>query len=293
VSATTRGPAPVRLEWRDSVAVITIDNPPVNASTAAVRAGLLSAVGEACAAEGVQALVLTGAGRHFVAGSDLREFDGPLPEPELPAVIDALEAAPVPVVAALHGCALGGGFELALACDARVAASDTLVGLPEITLGIIPGAGGTQRLPRLVGQAVAMELVCTGRRVDVSEALVLGIVDMPVESGDPEDLLAAAVACARHLEGRRRLSDWPVPRVSPERLEGARAAALRAGNDQPNVPVAVELVTAAGSEPFAEGLRRERAAFTALRTTDRATALRHAFLADRAAAGARRVRQDG
>src|SRR5206468_799795 len=125
----------------------------------------------------IEAAVLIGAGRTFVSGADIREFDGPIAEPQMPAVVGAIESCPKPIVAAIHGNALGGGFEIALACDARIAANDAHFGLPEVTLGIIPGAGGTQRLPRLVGRARAIELITSGRRVPAAEAKTIGMID--------------------------------------------------------------------------------------------------------------------
>ena len=144
---------PVRLETDGPVGVIVIDNPPVNASSIAVRAGLLDAVRRLCGDASLVAGVIIGAGKGFIAGADIKEFDKPAVEPGLSAVIAAIEDCSKPVVAAIHGVALGGGLELALGCDARIATRDAVVGLPEVTLGIIPGAGGTQRLPRLVGIA--------------------------------------------------------------------------------------------------------------------------------------------
>ena len=155
----------MHLERDGDVAVIVIDNPPINAGSADVRRGLLEAVELVKSDDSIVAAVLIGAGTTFIAGSDIREFGQPLVEPQLPAVIAAIEACPKPFVAALHGAALGGGFELALGCDARVAAPGTVVGLPEVTLGIIPGAGGTQRLPRIVGMPRAIRMICSGERV--------------------------------------------------------------------------------------------------------------------------------
>ena len=140
--------ARVHLERDGDIAVIVIDNPPINAGSAAVREGLMAAIATVQSDDSLQGAVLIGAGTSFIAGADLREFGQPLAEPQLPAVICAIENCGKPVVAALRGAALGGGFELALGCDARVAAPGTVVGLPEVTLGIIPGAGGTQRLSR-------------------------------------------------------------------------------------------------------------------------------------------------
>jgi 3-hydroxyacyl-CoA dehydrogenase len=150
----------VRLEVQTGFAILTIDNPPVNAGSTAVRAGLLAGLGKAAQMD-IEGIVILGAGRSFIAGSDIREFGAPLAKPELPEVIAAIEDSPHPVCAAIHGASLGGGFELALGCDLRVAAPDAVMGLPEVTLGMVPGAGGTQRLPRLTGIAQAIALVCS------------------------------------------------------------------------------------------------------------------------------------
>ena len=155
----------VHLERDGDVAVVTIDNPPINAGSTEVRRGLLEAVESVERDDGIVAAVLIGAGTTFIAGADIREFGQPLAEPHLPAVIAAIEGSRKPFVAALHGAALGGGFELALGCDSRIAAHETVVGLPEVTLGIIPGAGGTQRLPRIVGVPRAIQMICSGERV--------------------------------------------------------------------------------------------------------------------------------
>ena len=191
----------VRLERDGAVAVVVIDNPPVNAGSRAVRSGLLDAVRAISGADDIEAAVIIGAGNTFVAGSDIKEFGKPLEEPQLPAVIAAIEACAKPFVAAIHGASLGGGYELALGCDARVAAPGAVVGLPEVTLGMIPGAGGTQRLPRLVGVAKAIEIVCSGRRVGAKEAAAIGMIDEVIEG----DLRQGAVAYARSLGGRKRL----------------------------------------------------------------------------------------
>ena len=189
----------VRIERDGPVAFIVIDNPPVNAGSWGVRSGLVAAVASVAAEADVQAAVLIGAGSTFIAGSDIKEFDKPLRDPQVPLVISALEACPKPIVAAIHGASLGGGFEIALACDARVTTADAVVGLPEVQLGIIPGAGGTQRVPRLAGVAKAIELIAGGSRVPASEALKLGLL-MP----SPIAICAPSRAvCARH-DGRKR-----------------------------------------------------------------------------------------
>ncbi|WP_372399414.1 3-hydroxyacyl-CoA dehydrogenase NAD-binding domain-containing protein [Azospirillum sp. HJ39] len=275
----------VRLERDGAVAVIVIDNPPINAGSVGVRRGLLDAIAGVAADPDVTAAVLIGAGKTFIAGSDLREFGQPLEEPQLPAVIAAIEDCPKPVVAALHGAALGGGFELALGCDARIAAPGTLVGLPEVTLGMIPGAGGTQRLPRLVGISTAIGLICEGRRVAAADALALGLVDALAEGEEAEALRAAAIAHARTLSGRKcRVAARPVPDEPAERIEAAAGAALRAGRNRPPVVEAIRAVRAAAERPLNEALAEERAVFQRLRLETEAAARRHLFFAERESA---------
>ena len=273
--------AEVRTERDGAVLVVTIDNPPINAGSTNVRRGILDAVRLLAEDSALQAAVLIGAGSTFIAGSDLREFGRPLEEPQLPGVIAAIEACAKPVVAALHGAALGGGFELALGCDVRIAAAKTVLGLPEVTLGMIPGAGGTQRLPRLVGMARAIGMVCSGERVPAQQALALGIVDALADG----DLRAAAVRCAAGLTGKRRLRDLTVP-ADPIGSSAQQAAQewLRGGLARPNVVSAIEMVQAASSMPIDDALIRERALFQQFRMSGEAAALRHLFFAQREAA---------
>ena len=208
------------------IATVVIDNPPVNASSWDVRRGLLTAIEQMSADPSVSGIVLIGAGKTFIAGADIKEFDGPLRDPQMPAVIAAVEACAKPVVAAIHGAALGAGYELALGCDARIVAADAIVGLPEVMLGIIPGAGGTQRLPRLVGLSAAIDLITAGRRVKANEAVALGMVDA-MSTGD---LHADAVQLARSLQGRkRRLSELDVPAESDADIAAAADRATRPG----------------------------------------------------------------
>jgi 3-hydroxyacyl-CoA dehydrogenase len=268
----------VQIQRDGGIAVIVIDNPPVNAGSAAVRQGLMDAVKTLRDDATLQGAVLIGAGSTFTAGSDIREFGQPLAEPQLPAVIAAIEDCGKPVVAALHGAALGGGFELALGCDARVAAPGTVVGLPEVTLGIIPGAGGTQRLPRLVGLPRAVQMICSGERVPASAARDLGLVDELAEG----DLRAAAIAHARRLAGRKqRLRDRPVPVADAAELKQACEAALKAGKRRPAVEAAIAVTTAAASLALDDALADERAVFQRLRSSREAAALRHQFFAER------------
>lgn len=270
----------VRVEHEGDVAVLVVDNPPVNAGSAQVRRGLLQGLEDVAGAPDIRGVVVIGAGRSFVSGSDVREFGGPLAEPELPAVIAAVEACSVPVVAAIHGVALGGGFELVLGCDARIAVRGAELGLPEVTLGIMPGAGGTVRTPRLTGVPVALDLIGTGRRVKAERAAELGLVDEVVDG----DLRSAAVACVRRLRGdKRRVRDMVVPAADPHAVDQETARLLRAGSARPHVRAAVEAVLRAATHPFDAALSAERAEFQRLRTSDEAAALRYLFFAERRA----------
>ena len=268
---------PVRVQRADGIAVVTIDNPPVNALSQAVRSELLRVFRSLVDESDVRGIVLIGAGRDFVAGADIREMDMAPLEPSLPQVILAMEACRQPIVAAISGNALGGGFELALACDRRLAAEGATVGLPEVKLGIIPGAGGTQRLPRLVGAARAIALIAAGRRVPAKEAAALGLVDRVVEG----DLLAAARAEVAQAN-KHRLSEAAVPAGDDAEIEKAAAEALRGARGVPAMGKAIELVRlAAGSLSFDKVVRTERATFVTLRDSAEAKALRHLFFAER------------
>lgn len=275
----------VELTRHAAVAVATIDNPPVNALSAALRAGLAEAVRVAMADPEVEALVIAAKGRAFIAGADISEFGRPPVAPILPEVLDAIENARKPVVAAIHGVALGGGLEVALACHARIAAPAAKLGLPEIKLGIIPGAGGTQRLPRLIGAAAAFPLMLSGEPVSAESAAALGLVDKIVIG----DLVEAAVAFAAELAaagtcirtGERADKLTPVDREAFEAL--ARDATAKSG-DMPNAMALVEAVRGVFTLPLAEGLAKERSLFRELVADDRSKALRYAFFAEREAA---------
>ncbi|WP_439124049.1 3-hydroxyacyl-CoA dehydrogenase NAD-binding domain-containing protein [Marivita sp.] len=278
----TRDEDVVRLEISDGFGIVTVDNPPVNAGSTAVRAGLLACLFEAANLD-LKGTVILGAGRSFIAGSDIREFGAPLEAPELPQVIDAVEDSPHPVCAAIHGAALGGGFELALGCDLRIAAPNAVVGLPEVTLGMVPGAGGTQRLPRLTGVATALSLICSGRRVRAPEALELGVVDALAASAEATDLIIAAKDAILAVPTKRRVRDMNVPYADDDAVAQAEAVALKRGKSRPNVEKAIALVKLSATTPAAQGLIQERAAFQSLRLEEDAFALRHLFFAERAA----------
>jgi 3-hydroxyacyl-CoA dehydrogenase len=268
----------VSVQREGAVAVVLIDNPPVNALSRPVRLGLLAAMRELDADESTQAIVISGSQNRFIAGADIREMSLPPDEPFLPDVVAAVGAVRKPVVAAIAGPALGGGLEIALACDLRLATVNASAGLPETRLGLIPGAGGTQRLPRVVGIAKAIELIGEARILKAQEALEAGIFDRIVAG----DVAAEAVAIAP-AQRKRRLSDLPVPGSDPSLEDAAAAAVIKRAKGVPSVSEAVAIVLTARTEPFAAGLQRERAAFLRLRKSPEARALRHLFLAEREA----------
>jgi 3-hydroxyacyl-CoA dehydrogenase len=269
----------VRVEG--GVAVITVSNPPVNALSQAVRQGLTEAMAKIASDPGVEAAVVIGAGNLFIAGADVREFGKPPLPPFLPDVIAALESAAKPVVAAIHGVALGGGLEVALGCHFRIADAKAKMGFPEVNLGIIPGAGGTQRLPRIAGVAAAVDLITSGRQVNATEAKALGLIDEVADG----DLLTAAKAFAKSRVGAPlpRISERPVPPApTADFFEAEGAKVKRAARGQESPVRALEAIKAAVDLPYADGLKRERAIFQDLRESDQAKALRHVFFAERA-----------
>ncbi len=272
----------VRLARLGEIAIATIDNPPVNALGQALRADLARVITDAGSDPSVAAIVIAAAGRAFIAGADISEFGKPPVAPFLPDVLDAIETCTKPVVAAIQGAALGGGLEVALACHGRVASASAMLGLPEIKLGLIPGAGGTQRLPRLIGAAKAFPMMLSGEPVSAGKALELGLVD-EVTGGD---IVAAAVALAQTLVAGGAPedgSDGPGRLTAADR-EAFEALATEAANksgDMPNAMALIEAVRAAFTLPFTEGLATERALFMTLLADPRSKALRHVFFAER------------
>jgi 3-hydroxyacyl-CoA dehydrogenase len=275
--------ASVDLRRDSEIAVVTADNPPVNALKHEVRAGLAQALMQARDDGAVKAVVIACAGRTFFAGADITEFGKPPQAPSLHDVIAAIESMPKPVVAALHGTALGGGFELALACHFRVAAPGARVGLPEVKLGLLPGAGGTQRLPRLVGPEKALQMIVTGEPIGAMEARADGIIDEIVEG----DLTAAAMEFARRVvrEGRplRLVRDRDEKLIGEGFADAAEVLTRRLrGREAP--AACVEAVRNAIVLPFEEGLRHESELFRKLVAGDQSKAQRHVFFAEREAA---------
>jgi 3-hydroxyacyl-CoA dehydrogenase len=277
--------AAVSYETDGDVAILTVDNPPVNALSHAVRTGLFDGVTRAVADPEVKAIVLTCAGRTFIAGADIMEFGAPLKEPKLRHVQTAIESSAKPVIAALHGTALGGGLELAMACHWRLARADAKIGLPEVNIGLIPGAGGTQRLPRLVGPETAMEMNTSGKHYDAAFGLAHGLLD-ELTAGD---LRAEAVAFAGRVvrEGRplrvtsRR--DEKVRGVDPQLFAGFRKKMERRARGQLAPWKCVEGVEVACREPFEVGDRWEQQAFQDCLASPQRAALTHLFKAEREA----------
>jgi len=272
----------VTTERKGSVAVIRLDNPPVNALGHGLRLGIASALKKAEEDGDVRAIVLVGNGRCFSAGADITEFGKPIQEPNLHDLIAAIEASPKPVVAAIHGTTLGGGLELALACHARVAAKDARLGLPEIKLGILPGAGGTQRAPRLMGAEKALKMITSGDMIPAEEARASGLVD-EIAAGD---MVAAAAARAEHLAASGELPRVRDRAVPGDKAEFDKTAASLTGKGRVlrAVSACVEAVKAAIELPFDQGLKRERELFTELVQSDESKAQRHVFFAERNAA---------
>src|SRR5215469_5959334 len=275
--------ASVYLRRDGEVAVVATDNPPVNALKHEVRSGLTEALAQVRDDGAVKAIVIACAGRTFFAGADITEFGKPPQAPSLHDVIAAIEAMPKPVVAALHGTALGGGFELALACHFRVAVPAARVGLPEVKLGLLPGAGGTQRLPRLVGPEKALEMIVAGEPIGAAEARGGGIIDEIVEG----DLTAAAIDFARRVVHERRplrlVRDRDEKLIGEGFADAAEALTRRLrGRDAP--AACVEAVRNAITLPFEEGLKRESELFRKLVAGDQSKAQRHIFFAEREAA---------
>ncbi|MDO9527330.1 MAG: 3-hydroxyacyl-CoA dehydrogenase NAD-binding domain-containing protein [Gemmobacter sp.] len=276
----------VRLENHGDIAVLLIDSPPVNALGHAVRAGLSSGIASAVADPSIRAIVILAEGRTFPAGADISEFGKPPQDPWLPEVCNQIEASPKPVIAGIHGTALGGGLEVALSAHWRVALASAKVGLPEVSLGILPGAGGTQRTPRLIGAAQALALMISGKPVTAAQALAMGLLDQVVDVDLPEATLALA---------RRLIDEGAAPRPTCNRRDGMRdpvayeaavaeARARHAADRLPGPRRIIDCVEAALLLPFDQGLAFERAAFSELVASPESAGLRHAFFAERACA---------
>jgi 3-hydroxyacyl-CoA dehydrogenase len=265
---------------RDGIAVISMNNPPVNGLSDALRAAIMENLEKADKESAVKAVVLIGAAKAFSGGADIREFNKPRMKPDLPDVNDRQDAMSKPLVAAISGFALGGGLELALACHYRVAASKAQLGLPEVKLGILPGSGGTQRLPRIVPMAEAVQMMTTGNPIPAEKAKSLGLVDEIAQG----DLLDFALNFIKTKIGKPlpRIRDRSVKLDDPKSFFAkAREEVAKASRGYPAPLEIVGCAEAAATLPFDEGRRHERAAFARLVETSESKSLRHAFFAER------------
>jgi 3-hydroxyacyl-CoA dehydrogenase len=269
---------PIELSFSNGAAILTIDNSPLNLINAEVRAGIQHCISQVLET-GATRLIITGAGTTFVAGADAKEF-GQLPvDPQLNDVLLQLAHLPIPTIAAINGAALGGGLEIALACCYRIASTSTKLGLPEVNLGIVPGAGGTQRLPRLIGIEAALDMIVTGKAVSAEQALKIGLIQLLAD-----DPLGAAIALDDAvLEAAQAPDNLPSPMPNHFAAEVARAQVARRMPGQNAPHVAVDLVAASAMTPLHDALASERAAFLDLRASDQARALRHVFFTERTA----------
>ena len=269
----------IRYERVGDIAVLAAQNPPVNALGQAVRQGLVDGI-ERAEKDGAKAVLIYGEGATYFAGADIKEFGKPPLAPWLPDVCTRIEASPLIVVSALHGTALGGGLEVALGSHYRIAVPSARVGLPEVLIGVMPGAGGTQRLPRLIGVEKSIEVITSGRQIGAKEALSLGILDR-IADGAPRDIgLAYAQELIDAGAPRRAISEMPAP--APVDFDKVYNDVLKAGRGQLSPAVAVRGIQAACELPFAEGMKRERALFMELMATDQRQGLIHAFFGERA-----------
>ena len=286
--------ATVKYERRGPIGVIRIDNPPVNALSHAVRSGIMEALAIA-ATDDSSAVVLFCDGRTFIAGADITEFGKPPQAPSLPDLLLTLDKHPKLTIAAIHGTALGGGFEVALTCNYRMALATAKVGLPEVKLGLLPGAGGTQRTPRLAGIAAAVDLITSGNPINARSALTLQLVDKVVD----ENLIDAAAAYAAELveqkAPQRQASTLPLSltREDQQLIEVAGAKLLKKTRGERAPQRILDCLLTAATQPFEEGLKREREEFVACLADPQSAALRHMFFAERAAGKIDNLSQDG
>jgi 3-hydroxyacyl-CoA dehydrogenase len=276
---------PVKTEIHGPIAVITVDNPPVHALATPVRAGLIAAVLAINADPAVAGAVITTAGRTFIAGADMREMDRALEEPQLPDVIATIAASAKPLVAALYGSVLGGGLEIAMACRARIALAGTMLGFPEVRIGLIPGASGTQRFMRMTDFDTAARLVTSGKTIDAHEALHLGLIHRIVDT-DVTGAAMALITCGAALD-EAAYSPSSVTEArhaaqpDPDTIEALRAEVHKAAKGQAAPIAALELMEMTAPVDYKTGVAEERATFIFLRSSREAKALRRLFLAER------------
>jgi 3-hydroxyacyl-CoA dehydrogenase len=275
--------SPVNYTLRGNIGVISIDNPPVNALSLAVRQGIMDALDEA-ERDASEALLIICEGRTFIAGADISEFGKPIQDPWLPAVVNRIEASAKPVVAAIHGTALGGGFEVALAAHYRCALPSAKVGLPEVKLGLLPGAGGTQRTPRLAGAQAALDLMTSGVPISATQATEAGLVDRLIDGNLLEGALAWAAELLADGAKPRRTAELTVPDHDAGLFDTYRSMLAKRARAQIGPQHIVDCVEAATRLPLEEGLQLERDRFAELMAGEQSIALRHIFFAERQAA---------
>lgn len=276
----------VSYQLQENIAVVTVNSPPVNALSQAVRKGILDGI-KTAQADDSEAIVIRCEGRTFIAGADITEFGKPPLDPWLPEVLTAIENSKKPVIAAIHGTALGGGFEVALACHYRCAVASAMVGLPEVKLGLLPGAGGTQRVPRVAGVKAALDMITSGNPVPAARAKDMGLID-EIITGD--DLAAGAVSYARDLLASgaplKRIRDITINKetIEPGFFDNARKQLAKRARGQIAQDRIVSCIEAAVNLPMDEGLARERELFQELVKSPESAAMRHIFFAERQAA---------
>ena len=271
----------VKTEHAGLIAVLTIDNPPVNATSHALRSALKAALDEVLADAAVQAVILIGAGRGFIAGADISEFDRVRPEPLNPTIIAAMERAEKPIIAAIHGHALGGGLELAMGCHYRVATAEAKFGQPEVKIGLTPGAGGTQRLPRLVGIPLALDMIVGGDPIDAKTALEHGLIDAIIAGDLRQGAISFAEGLLRDKKPLRRVRDLPAPTVIDPAIFSNARADLGKRKAVLLAPRSCVDAVEASLLPFDQGLKREGELFAATVKSDQSRSLRHMFFAER------------
>nr|XP_019945842.1 PREDICTED: peroxisomal bifunctional enzyme [Paralichthys olivaceus] len=267
-----------------SVGLITLQNPPVNALSAAVRQGIVDTVKRALSDPEVKSVVVCGQNGIFCGGADIKEFGTNMSGPPLVPMIHAIEVANKPVVAAIEGSAFGGGLELALGCHYRIAHSKARLGLPEVTLGLLPAAGGTQRMPRLIGVPAALDLITTGRHVTAAEALQLGVVDQVTAHNTVDVAVKFALSVAEKPLDGRRISTFPCPRPSnmDALFDGVMQKVRQSARGAIAPTACVQAVRAAATLPYDQGMEREKELMATLFTSGQARALQYSFFAQRA-----------
>jgi len=280
--------SPVTYERKENIGIITVNNPPVNALSQAVRAGLSDCLKEAINDSSAEAVIVTGGGRTFMAGADISEFGKPTMSPDLNSVIFEYEDSNKPTIAALHGTPLGGGLEVSMGCHYRVADSKTLLGLPEVKLGLLPGAGGTQRLPRLVGPELALEMITSGNPIPANKAMSEGLVSEVYENSTHEELIENAIIFAKkilsnntHPKSRDRTEK--ITNISPDIFENAIKKITPRLRGRTGPLRCIEAVRGAVDLSFEEGIKNERDLFKLCHDSEESEALIHSFFSERMA----------